>query len=153
MEWKHRLAHNLSAEAQAYGYTLTIWGAGAILIGVYGIPDPPSIFLFVGGALLGYGALAALAFDSLLGSREQQDDTTLVVASAVHVVATVGNLALSYAVVVLASRTGVPDPGAFALVGAQATSTYNVLLLLEDYLVQVAPWSAPEPGGETDEQD
>jgi hypothetical protein len=136
MDWTRRLAHNLSAEAQAYGYTLTIWGAGAILIGVYDVPEPPEILLFVGGALVGYGGLAAVAFDSLLDSRATEAEATLAVASAVHVVSTLGNLVVSYAVVVAASRASLPSAVAFTVVGAQATVTYNLLLLMEDYLVR-----------------
>ncbi len=136
MEWKRRLAENLTAEAQAYGYTLTIWGAGAILVSAYGVPDPPIVFLYVGGALLGYGTLAAVAFDSLFARREAGSDTTLLAASTVHVVATLGNLVVSYAVVDASSRLALPAAVAFFAVGAQATATYNVLLLLEDYVVR-----------------
>lgn len=136
MDWKRRLADNLTVEAQAYGYTLTIWGAGAILISANGVPDPLSIFAYVGGALAGYGALVVVAFDGVFAEREPGEDTALFAASTVHVVATLGNLVVTYAFAVASARLDLPAPLAFFLVGAQATATYNLFLLLEDYVVR-----------------
>lgn len=41
-----------------YGYTLTIWAAGALCIRRFGLPDLAEVFLFVGGGTIGYGSLA-----------------------------------------------------------------------------------------------
>ncbi|WP_231186213.1 hypothetical protein [Haladaptatus sp. DYF46] len=51
-----QLARSLLSESKAYGYTLTIWGGGAILMNQYGSPRIVEIFLYI----LGYGILAAL---------------------------------------------------------------------------------------------
>lgn len=52
MDARQRLAQNLTSESEAYGYTLTIWGTGAILINQFGTPGMTQISLYVGGALL-----------------------------------------------------------------------------------------------------
>lgn len=150
MDLSDRLASNLTAEAQAYGYTLTIWGAGALLVAAYGVPDPTAVFLYVSGALVGFGALAAVAFSGLF-ERRAPGEATLFVASMVHVAATVGNLVVSYLAVVAARRAGLPAGATFFLVGAQATATYNLLLLLEEYAVERVRWleadeTRDEPG-------
>jgi hypothetical protein len=38
----------------AYGYTLTIWSAGALCIRRFGLPDTPRVVLFAAGGTLGY---------------------------------------------------------------------------------------------------
>ena len=39
----------VGSSASAYGYTLTIWSTGAMLSYFYGSPNPPKVFLFLGG--------------------------------------------------------------------------------------------------------
>ena len=51
MNLREQLARNLTAESEAYGYTLTIWGGGSILINQYGTPTISRIFFYIGGAL------------------------------------------------------------------------------------------------------
>ena len=53
-------AQVVAAAGIPYGYTLTIWGAGALCTGRFGLPTPPEGFEFVGGASLGYFGLALL---------------------------------------------------------------------------------------------
>jgi hypothetical protein len=45
----------------AYGYTLTIWSAGALCIRRFGLPDTPRVVLFAAGGTLGYVPLALWA--------------------------------------------------------------------------------------------
>lgn len=52
----------LSRQASAYGFTLTVWGAGALAIERLGGPDPAEVFAFVGGALVAAVIIVALAF-------------------------------------------------------------------------------------------
>ncbi|WP_135824340.1 hypothetical protein [Halorussus ruber] len=76
MDPTDRLTHNLVAESEAYGYTLTVWGSGAMLIHPFGMPDLGTVFLFVLGALLGFGSLGFIDFDRLL----HRDPLTVLVA-------------------------------------------------------------------------
>lgn len=55
----HQVVVNLDLP---YGYTLSIWAAGAIAAMHFGSPQMLDIFLFVLGALLGYLALALLTY-------------------------------------------------------------------------------------------
>ena len=65
-----RLASNLLSESRAYGYTLCIWGGGAMLITQYGTPDLVGIVVFVAGAIVGFGALAAIAFNAAFAAAD-----------------------------------------------------------------------------------
>ncbi len=53
-------AQVIAAAGIPYGYTLTIWGAGALCIGRFGLPTPPEAFEFVGGASVAYFGLAVV---------------------------------------------------------------------------------------------
>ncbi|MDA8309544.1 MAG: hypothetical protein M0Z46_02850 [Actinomycetota bacterium] len=52
-----------------YGYTLTIWGAGALCTGRFGLPSPAEGFEFVGGASVAYFGLAAVLRRTTEGDR------------------------------------------------------------------------------------
>jgi hypothetical protein len=136
MEPSQRLAHNLVAESKAYGYTLAIWGAGALLIHEFGTPDALEVGLYIGGALAAIAVLTAVAFGGVLTEHER-DGQQVVAASMVHILATGGNLVVSYALVVLVERIGFPEPVPFVLVGFQTTCLYNVFLLFEHAVVEV----------------
>lgn len=58
MDPTSRLARNLVEESKAYGYTLTILGAGALLIHHYGMPGIVQTGLYIGGALAAIAALS-----------------------------------------------------------------------------------------------
>lgn len=136
MDASERLARNLVSESKAYGYTLTIWGAGALLFHHYGTPNVAEIGLYIGGALVAMATLTAVAFGGFL-AEHGAGDGQLVAASMVHLLATGGNLVVSYALVAASARVGLPANAAFVLVGFQTTVCYNGFLLLEHALTQV----------------
>lgn len=51
----------VSASAAPYGYTLTVWSSGAILLRSHGVPTVAEVFAFLGGGLLGFGSVALVA--------------------------------------------------------------------------------------------
>lgn len=51
-------AQVVAAAGIPYAYTLTIWGAGALCTGRFGLPSPAEVFGFVGGASVAYLGLA-----------------------------------------------------------------------------------------------
>jgi hypothetical protein len=53
-------AQVVAAAGIPYGYTLTIWGAGALCTGRFGLPSPAEAFGFVGGASVAYFELAVV---------------------------------------------------------------------------------------------
>lgn len=132
MEPRNRLARNLVFESKAYGYTLTIWGSGAILISRYGMASVLQIFSYVVGALLAFFTLALVTFKTLFRETETAGDQQVIVTSIVHVFATFGNLVISYLVVRYMLISWLPVAVLFLAVGFQATFLYNVFLLVEE---------------------
>lgn len=59
----------VAASAAPYGYTLTIWSSGAVLIDYRGKPGVGDVFLFLAGAVLGFSALGLLAQGPLANRR------------------------------------------------------------------------------------
>lgn len=55
----------VSATAAPYGYTVTLWSAGALLIHQHGFPHPAEVFLFLTGALLGFALVGSFAHGAL----------------------------------------------------------------------------------------
>lgn len=105
MNWRQHLAQNLAAESEAYGYTLSIWGGGAILIHQYSTPNIIQIYLYVSGALVGFAALALLAFPHLFTPTHVEREQQPIIASSLHLIATFGSLLGSHLV---ATATGEP---------------------------------------------
>lgn len=56
------LRNVVGSSATAYGYTLTVWSSGMVLSHAYGLPSPPLVFAFFGGAVLAFAVVGALAF-------------------------------------------------------------------------------------------
>ncbi|HEY1564085.1 MAG TPA: hypothetical protein VGF72_05315 [Gaiellaceae bacterium] len=47
----HALRFALSNQANAYGFTLVVWGTGSLAIWQLGKPDPADVFAYLGGRL------------------------------------------------------------------------------------------------------
>jgi hypothetical protein len=87
----------VAASAAPYGYTLTIWSCGAVLISYRGKPSVGDVFLFLAGAVLGFGTLGLLAQGPLANSRSIDRRRDRVIAGALDwaaVGAAVGVVAL-----------------------------------------------------------
>ena len=133
MDARTRLEANLVSESEAYGYTLSVWGAGALLIHAYGVPDIERALAYVAGALVGFGTLALLAFRGFTAEATVGEVPSSLVASTVHVVATGGILAVVHLLLVLVGE-GRPLVAFFAT-GVLVTVAYNLLLLDEELAV------------------
>lgn len=136
MHLREQLARNLTAESEAYGYTLSIWGGGAILIHQYGLPTLSQIFLYIVGALLAFAVLVAIAFRHLFVAHETTHHHELILVSMIHLIATLGSLGGAYLVIQTTITTVFPAKGGFLAVGFQLTLTYNLLILLERVLAR-----------------
>ena len=55
----------ISASAAPYGYTVSLWSSGALLIHFRGAPDPGEVFLFAMGALVGFTVVGLSAAPAL----------------------------------------------------------------------------------------
>jgi hypothetical protein len=87
----------VAASAAPYGYTLTIWSSGAVLIDYRGKPSVGDVFLFLAGAVLGFSTLGLLAQGPLANRRSIDRRRDRVIAGALDwaaVGAAVGIVAL-----------------------------------------------------------
>lgn len=130
-----RLAEKLAAESVAYGFSLSTWGVGALLIQQFGIPDLLNVLAYIGGGVVGFAALAAVAFSRPFGETEATP-RPLVIASAIHVIATIGTLLFAELVIRLTDPL-FPPVAVFALAGISMSAGYNVLLTLETVFARI----------------
>lgn len=72
----------LRGQASAYGFTLVIWGTGALAIHQIGEPGPADVFAYVGGALSAAMLVVAGAFG--FWSSLQAEEPELRAHSAMH---------------------------------------------------------------------
>lgn len=126
MSLRGHLQINLTDESKAYGYTLVIWGSGAILIDKLGFPGSEAVLLYILGALAGFAALSVLVYGNVFREVTNIKDEVLVVASMVHLIAAMGAVGLS----VIIARY-LPVYWAFFTAGVNATVSYNLLMLAE----------------------
>lgn len=133
MDTAKALRGNLTAESKAYGYTLSVWGTGAVLITSYEALMPETILLYVLGGTIGFGLMAYFAFKSLFRRFDYEREEKMIVASMVHVIASFGTVLISYIALQLLKGTVPPEVLGLVL-GMHAMITYNLLLLIEDRL-------------------
>jgi len=60
MAYRSALRRVVGGAAVPYGYTVVTWTSGGVLIESHGAPDLGGAFLFLAGAAVGFGAVAAL---------------------------------------------------------------------------------------------
>lgn len=76
MRFDRALAAVVARVGPAYGYTLTVWGSGALLMHVRGQPEPLEVFLFVLTATAAY-VTCALASAHQRSERDSLPSTAL----------------------------------------------------------------------------
>lgn len=131
-----RLQTNLTDESKAYGYTLVIWGSGAILIDTFGFPGSVQVATYILGAVVGFGILAIAVYGSVFRRVTSVKDEAMIVASTIHFIAALGTIGLSGVLV-----STLPELWGYFLTGVNATVTYNLLLLVESaFSAEIAAW-------------
>ena len=70
--YRKNLRAVVGSAAAPYGYTLSIWAAGAAIVSVHGIPRTLAALTFVGGAVLGFAFVGALAYGGIPGQLDQE---------------------------------------------------------------------------------
>jgi hypothetical protein len=109
--------------ALPYGYTLTVWCAGAVLMHMHGPPPVGDVFLFLLGGVAGFAAVAAMARGAPDPPEPQAAE--LLATGSAHFVAVAG--AVGAVALIAEIHRGVAWPlGAFA-----ATLVYLLLATLE----------------------
>lgn len=143
LDLRRQLAQNLTAESEAYGYTLSVWGGGAILINQYGTPSIIEIFLYIGGALLAFAVLAAIAFRHLFDELETARQRQFIIASMIRIISTLGSLVLAYFITIATINSWIPSAKGFLFIGFQVTFTYNLFVLSEQATTRVVALITP----------
>ena len=87
----------VAASAAPYGYALSIWSSGAVLMGAREIPRIGEVFAFLAGAVIGFGFVSVLARGSLARMETLDHPPDRVLAGTLNLCATgaaVGAVAL-----------------------------------------------------------
>lgn len=61
----------VGASGGPYGYTLTTWTTGAVLVGVRGLPSTFDALAFMAGAVLGFAVVGTAAFGGVAARFEE----------------------------------------------------------------------------------
>ena len=67
MDYRHHLRAVVAASAAPYGYTLTLWTAGAVTTHAQGLPSALDALLLLAGAVTGFAAVGAFAYGGING--------------------------------------------------------------------------------------
>ena len=65
MDYRHHLRAAVALSAAPYGYTLTLWTAGAVTTNATGVPSTLDAVLFLVGAVTGFAIVGAFAFGGI----------------------------------------------------------------------------------------
>ena len=126
------LATVVRRTAVPYGYTITIWTAGAVLEHRHGQPDVVQAYLFLLGAVGGFAAVALLAWRSA-PDRLEPATGELLRTGAINVIA----LALALGAAALAALT--PGTAAWPVGSFSATAVYLLVASIELVLAHRHP--------------
>ncbi len=74
----------VAASAAPYGYTISIWSSGAVLMHSHGTPSVAYVFAFLAGALTGFGLMGLLARGGLTRAEPHEHAPDRVLAGAMH---------------------------------------------------------------------
>jgi len=88
------LATVVVASAAPYGYTITLWSSGGVLVASLGAPTVAEVLAFAAGALAGFGFVARLAHGTLGQVELVEDATDRVVAGSLHLTAVGGAIGI-----------------------------------------------------------
>lgn len=103
-----------------YGFTITIWTAGAVLEHAHGTPDLGQTYLFLVGAVAGFGLVAVVASGST-AERLEPASGDLIRTGAINVIA------LSLALGAAALVAMIPTAAAWPVASFAATTVYLLI--------------------------
>lgn len=123
-DYRLALRFALSRQANAYGFTLVVWGTGALAIWELGKADPADVLAFIGGALVSISLIVAAVFGVRQPFRVEQPPRRPF--SAMHLPSIPAAIAADWGLTVA--------PGGIAgffVSAAAAVAVYQLLLSLE----------------------
>jgi hypothetical protein len=126
MPYLAALEQALFGVGMPYGYTLTVWSAGAMVIASHGTPSVGDVLLLAGGAIAAYGTLQLLSRRAEEPTKRQLGASPRPIrAGAIHISA----IGLAIGAAALVSLIGAW--AAWPLAGFAATATYLLVLAVE----------------------
>lgn len=146
-QFRAALGTIVSASAAPYGYTVSLWSSGALLIHFHGLPRVGDVFLFLSGALLGFALVGAFAHGALRTTAPLAPDSGHVLTGLLHwfsVGVAVGSVALV---------AEVPGWIAWSLGSLVATTVYLVGASLQLAVVTARAARKAAVAGERDPRD
>ena len=87
----------VAASAAPYGYTVTVWSSGAVLMHSHGTPNVGDVFVFIAGAVTGFALMSLVAQGALARRESLEHAGDRVLAGTLHWLAVgsaVGSVAL-----------------------------------------------------------
>ncbi len=129
MDYRHHLRAVVAASAAPYGYTLTVWTAGAVTSHADGLPTGWDALLLLGGAVSGFAAVGAFAFGGINGVLMPGTAGEIRVWGGVHL-PSVGS---SILLVTLIAHV-LDGPWVWPVVGFVATATYLLVIGVQFWL-------------------
>lgn len=136
MNPRSKLRDNITDESIAYGYTLTIWGSGALLLLNFSISEA-TLFSYILGGVIGFAILSLGVFRHFIEKVKSRRgrENEIVVASMIHIISSFGTVLINF--IFIDTFSGKLDPKLiFFIVGCNATILYNLMLLLESFISQ-----------------
>jgi hypothetical protein len=125
--YRQHLRAVVAASAAPYGYTLTLWTAGAVTTHAQrGLPSALDAVLLLSGAVLGFGAVGTYAFGGLNGVLSPGTRGEVRVWGGMHLPSVGLSILLIWGISEL-----VHGPLVWPIVGFTATTTYLLVIGLQ----------------------
>lgn len=146
--YREHLRAAVAASAAPYGYTLTVWTAGAVTAHAEnGLPTALDAVLLLAGAVLGFGAVGTYASGGFNGVLVPGAPAPVRVWGGMHL----PSVGLSI-VLVMCLNALLDGPAVWPLVGFTATSSYLLVIALQ-FRVATHRDPAPRPDAAQEPKD
>lgn len=117
----------IASESRAYGFTLIVWGTGALAIHRHGLPDSTGTVAYLGGLLGGIVLVALMAFGDPHATWRPSAESRRYAGGMIHLASVSGAVAAGW----LSAALVVPTWPAFLSAGASASIVYQLVLAVE----------------------
>jgi hypothetical protein len=114
----------LTNQSNAYGFTLVVWGTGALTTWQLGKPDPGDVFAYLGGGLVSISLIVVAVFGVFRRFEELEPSRRAF--SAMHLASTPAAVAAGWALTLMVS-----GPGGFFVAAFVSVGLYQLLLAVE----------------------
>jgi hypothetical protein len=134
-DYRHHLRAVVASSAAPYGYTLTLWTAGAITTHAEGaVPSTAEALLLLAGAAFAFGAVGTFAYGGFNAALAPSPQRQVRVWGGMHI----PSVGVSILLVSLIAHWIHGDP-AWLAVGFTATATYLLMIGLQFWIATHRP--------------